>query len=278
MTFRSCGRCAPCQAGDPTHCVQIFQCNFGGVRDDGTPTVHEKGDALFGNFFNQSSFAHYALANEANTIKVAKDAPLALLGPLGCGVQTGAGAVMNGLKATAGSAIAIFGCGSVGLSAIMAARIVGCTTIIAVDLHQSRRALALELGATHSFDPEQEDVVAAIQEIGGADFSLECTGLPTVFRQAIDCLRAPGLCGLVGAAAPGTEVTFDMNSIMFGRSVMGIVEGQSVPDEFIPSLVRLHAEGRLPLEKIVTFYPFDEIQRAVEDSESGKVIKAVLRP
>lgn len=278
MTYRACGQCPACKRGDPTHCANIFGCNFGGTRADGSATVHRHGLPIFGNFFNQSSFAAYALANEANTVKVPKDAPLELLGPLGCGIQTGAGAVINTLRPAAGSSIAVFGCGSVGLAAIMAARVVGCTTIIAVDLHAGRRDLAKELGATHAYDPQQCNVVEEIQKLGGADFSLECTGLPAVFRQAVDCLAVPGVCGLVGAAPLGTEVTLDMNSIMFGRSVVGIIEGQSVPDVFIPTLVELHAQGRLPLEKIVAFYTLDEIDQAVRDSESGKVVKAILRP
>lgn len=278
LSYRACGRCPPCLKGDPTHCANIFGCNFGGVRGDGSHTVHFHGAPVFGNFFGQSSFAAYALANEANTVKVAADVPLDLLGPLACGVQTGAGAVINALKPPAGSSIAIFGCGSVGLSAVMAAKAVGCTTIYAIDLIEDRLKLAQELGATHVFNPKHANAVEEIQKLGGADFSLECTGLASVFRQSIDCLAVPGLCGLVGAAPLGTEVTLDMNSIFFGRTVMGIVEGQSVPDIFIPKLIDLYRQGGLPLEKIVKFYSLDEIEQAVADSEAGRVVKAILRP
>jgi aryl-alcohol dehydrogenase len=280
MSYRACGTCAACLGGDPTHCAQIFGCNFGGVRADGTSTLTLRGEQIFSNFFNQSSFAAWALANEANTVKVARDVPLQYLGPLGCGIQSGAGAVLNALKPPAGSSLAVFGCGSVGLAAIMAARVVGCTTIVAVDLQASRLELARELGATHGLDPRQGDPVAAIQRITGtgADFSLECTGLAPVFRQAVDCLTVPGTCGLVGAAPLGTEVTLDINSIFFGRTVLGIIEGQAVPDLFIPVLVDLYRRGQLPLEKIVSFYPLDDIDRAVQDSESGRVVKAILRP
>ncbi len=278
MTYRACGRCAACVRGDPTHCANIFGCNFGGARSDGSATVHLHGEAIFANFFNQSSFAAHALASEANTVKVPNDVPLEYLGPLGCGIQTGAGAVINTLKPCAGSSLAVFGCGSVGLAAVMAARVVGCTAIIAIDPNQRRRNLACELGATVALDPGQCKVVDEIQKMGGADFSLECTAIPAVFRQAVDCLAVPGVCGLVGAAPLGTEVTLDMNSIMFGRTVVGIIEGQSVPDVFIPKLVELFRQGRLPLDKIITFYPLEDIGQAVRDSESGKVVKAVLRP
>jgi len=278
MTYRACGHCPACKRGDPTRCASLFACNFAGRRGDGSPSVHHHGEPLHANFFNQSSFAAYAIAHESNTVKVEKDVPLELLGPLGCGIQTGAGAVINSLKPAAGSSIAVFGCGSVGLSAVMAALAVGCTRIVAVDPNGRRRALARELGATDAFDPQQGNVVEEIQKFGGVDYSLECTAIPAVFRQAVDSLAVPGVCGLVGAAAPGTEVTLDMNGIMFGRTVTGIIEGQSVPDIFIPKLVDLYRQGRLPLEKLVSFYSLDEIDQAVRDSESGMVVKAILRP
>ncbi len=278
MSFRACGQCPSCLRGDPTHCANIFGCNFGGARGDGSPTIHHHGAPIFGNFFGQSSFAAYALTNEANTVKIPNDVPLELMGPLGCGIQTGAGAVINALKPPAGSSIAIFGCGSVGLSSVMAAKAVGCTTIYAIDLIDDRLKLARELGATHAYNPKECNPVETIQGQGGADFSLECTGLPAVFRQAVDCLAVPGLCGLLGAAPLGTEVTLDMNSIFFGRTVMGIVEGQSVPDIFIPKLIDLYRQGSLPLEKIVKFYALDEIEQAVADAEAGRVVKPILRP
>ena len=280
LSYRACGHCPACKRGDPTHCANIFGCNFAGVRADGSPTVTRDGNALYANFFNQSSFATYAIASEANTVKVSKEAPLEYLGPLGCGIQTGAGAVINSLQPPAGSSIAVFGCGSVGLAAIMAAKAVGCTMIIGVDPMESRRNMALELGATHVVDPTKGSSVEQVQKISGSgvDYSLECTAKPAVFRQAVDSLTVPGVCGLVGAAPLGTEVTLDMNSIMFGRTVFGIIEGGAVPDLFIPKLVELYRQGLLPLEKIVKFYSLDEIDQAVHDSESGKVVKAILRP
>jgi len=202
-----------------------------------------------------------------------------LLGPLGCGVQTGAGAVINSLRPQAGTTIAIFGAGTVGLSAVMAAHLCGCSRIIAVDPVAARRELALELGATHVIDPNASDPVEQVRGLGpgGAHYSLECTGLPKVVRQAVDCLTLTGMCGLMGVSRLGTEVSLDMNTILFGRGVRGIIEGDSVPDEFIPRLVELHAQGRFPFDKLVTAFPFDEIQQAVDASEHGRVVKAVLR-
>lgn len=161
----------------------------------------------------------------------------------------------------------------------MAARAVGYGTIIAVVLKASRRDAASELGATHILDPQESNVVESIQAItkGGANYSLETTALPMVFRQAVDCLALRGVCGLVGAPALGTEVSFDMNSILFGRTVRGIIEGDSVPDVFIPRLLELYMQGRFPFGKLISFYDLKDINQAAKDSESGEVIKPVLR-
>lgn len=279
LTYKSCGKCHGCYEGEPGYCDSFFSENLGGCRPDGTLTLSCNGEPIHGNFFQQSSFANYAIAHETNVVKVPKEAPLELLGPLGCGIQTGAGAVMNSLQPRAGSSIVIFGSGSVGLSAVMAARVVGCSVIIAVDLKASRRDAAMELGATHVIDPQESNTVELIQSLtaGGANFSLETTALPSVFREAVDCLALRGVCGLVGAPAMGTEVSFDMNNILFGRTVRGIIEGDSVPDIFIPRLLELYMQGRFPFDKLTRFYDLKDINQAAKDSESGTVIKPILR-
>jgi aryl-alcohol dehydrogenase len=249
------------------------------MRADKTTALSEDGSPVHGHFFSQSSFGTYALARERNTVKVDRDVPLWLLGPLGCGVQTGAGAIINALRPPAGASVAIFGAGTVGLSAVMAARLSGCGKIVAIDPVEARRALALELGATHVVDPRREHAVERIQDItaGGCHFSLECTGIPQVVRQAVDCLALTGVCGVIGVARLGTEFTLDMNSILFGRGIRGIIEGDSVPDEFIPRLIGLFRQGRFPFDRLVTPFAFDAIQSAVDASERGEVVKAILR-
>jgi aryl-alcohol dehydrogenase len=279
LSFKSCGTCHSCREGERAYCLDLFAQNFAGTRPDGSTPLRRGEQPIHGMFFAQSSFATYALAHESNTVKVRADAPLELLGPLGCGVQTGAGAVMNTLNPRAGTSIAVFGAGSVGLSAVMAAHAVGCTPIIAIDPTASRREIAKELGATHVVDPSADDPVAAVREItgGGAFCSLETSALPKVFRQAVDCLTLRGVCGLIGAAPLGTEATFDMNEILFGRTIRGVIEGDSVPDIFIPRLVELHLQGRFPFDRLVRFYRLDEINAAARDSEAGEAIKPILR-
>ena len=279
LSFVYCGRCANCQQGMPAYCSQSVMGTFGGVRPDGSTTLHKNGEKIHGNFFGQSSLATHALTYEANVVKVRPDAPLAMLGPLGCGIQTGAGAVINSLRVRAGSSIAVFGLGSVGLSAVMAAKVAGCSTIIGVDVKPNRLALASELGATHVIAAGDVNATAEIKKITGegVHYALECAGHPRVFRQALESTRRPGICGLVGGTPMGTEVTFDMNSIMFGRTVRGILEGDSVPDIFIPQLVEFVMQGRFPLERLVTYYDLDQINQAVEDSEEGRTIKPIIK-
>lgn len=282
LSYASCGACANCLSGKYGYCPDLYGRNFSGGRPDGSsPCCDAAGNRLSGYFFSQSSFGELALATERNVVKIRKDVPLEIMGPLGCGIQTGAGAVINALKPGAGTSIAIFGAGSVGLAAVMAAVVVGCTEIIVVDLNEQRLALAKDLGAIHAINGGKQDAVEAIRAATGgegAQFSLECTGLPKVARQAVDCLRQTGVCGIIGVAPLGTEVAFDMNSLLFGRTVRGIIEGDSVPDIFIPQMVELWRQGRFPFDRLIRKYPLSDIDTAAHDSESGRVLKAVLIP
>ena len=281
LSFGSCGQCGSCQRGRPGYCLDFWGSNFGCARQDGSTTLARGGEPVHGRFFSQSSFATHALATVRNVVKVPEDAPLELLGPLGCGIQTGAGTVLNALKPPPGSTLVVFGCGSVGLSSVMAAPLTGATTIVAVDVNDDRLALAGELGATHTVNPRDGDPVEQVREAtggGGAAFAVEATGLPEVLRQAVDCLSAGGTAAVVGAAPIGAEVALDMSTILaLGRTVRGVVEGDSVPDVFIPALIELYRQGRFPFDRLVTFYDFEELNRAADDSEAGRVVKPIVR-
>jgi aryl-alcohol dehydrogenase len=280
LSFDHCGHCANCLSGKPAYCATFFGRNFGGQRADGSTALSKGGHALHSHFFGQSSFGTYALASQNSVVKVSEDAPLESLGPLGCGVQTGAGAVLNALAPEPGSSIAVFGTGAVGMSAIMAAVISGCTTIVGVDLKPERLELARELGATHVVNGGEADAVEAVGRItgGGPSYALETTGVPRVLRQAVDALAPLGVCGVVGAPPVGTEVSLDWNGVMIpGKTVRGIIEGDSVPRVFIPKLVGLNAQGRFPFERLIRYYDLDEINRAAEDAEGGGTLKPVLR-
>jgi aryl-alcohol dehydrogenase len=281
MSYAFCGKCHSCESGHPAHCMNVFAMCFGGGRLDGSSSATDAdGEPLHDHFFGQSSFAQYSISNEKNVIKVPKDLPLELLAPLGCGLQTGSGAVLNALKVRPGSAFVAFGAGAVGLAAVMAAKIAGATKVIAVDINAERLKLASEIGATHTVNSSETDAVAKIMEITGtgADFSLECSGRPAVLRQAIDCLGFFGTCGIVGATPIGTEVAFDVNGVMIpGKRIMGIIQGDVISDLFIPTLIDYYREGRFPFDRLIKHYDFADINTAMEDSESGRTIKPVLR-
>lgn len=280
VSFNSCGECPSCEHSLPSYCHSFNENNLSGCRGDGSATMAQDGEQIHGNFFGQSSFATMALTNVRNTVKVRKDIPLETLAPLGCGIQTGAGTVFNSLSVTASDSVAIFGAGAVGLSALMAAKLVGAVPIVVVEPLESRRALALELGADHVIDPFGVDnVVETIADtVGGVDFSLEMTGVPEVVRQCIDVLKPRGTCALVGAAPIGAEVALNiMEVLMPGRKIVGVVEGSSNPRTFIPQLIEYYDEGRFPFDRLIDFFPFEDINVAMDAQKSGKSIKPVVR-
>lgn len=279
LTFASCGLCPPCLKAQPTYCENFFQMNFGGGREDHSTALKDGKKDIHDHFFGQSSFGAFAVSTERNTVKVDKDIPLELLGPLGCGIQTGAGAILNSLKVGAGESVVVFGTGAVGLSAIMASRIAGASTIVAVDIVPERLDQAKKLGATHTINSKDKDAVSEIKKIvpGGIQYSLEATGRPEVLAQAIECIGIRGICGIVGAAPLGTEAKFDINGLMIpGKTIKGIIEGDSNPKIFIPQLIQYYREGRFPFDQLTKFYKMDEINEAAKDSEKGITVKPII--
>ena len=280
MSFPWCGTCANCRRRMESHCENSRVLKMRGTRPDGSTLMRRNGAPVYSAFFQQSSFATYAIANERFAVQVRKDAPLELLGPFACSGQTGAGAVLNTMQPRPGDAFAVFGVGAVGLSGLMAAKIAGCDPIIAVDIHDQRLALARELGATHTVNHTgRGNVVADIRKLTGSGvrYSLETSALPAVFREAIEALMPAGTCVLLGSAPRGTEVSFEMPFLQFGRVVRGVSQGESHPQEFIPKLVDFLMQGRMPVDRLVKFYPLDEINQAAQDSSNGATIKPVLR-
>jgi aryl-alcohol dehydrogenase len=268
LSYQSCGRCRPCRNGHPAKCQRFWEANFGFARLDRTNALR---GGVRGHFFGQSSFATHALATVRNLVQVSKPLPLALLAPLGCGLQTGAGTVMNSLAVRAGSSIAVFGTGSVGLAAVMAARILRAKTIIAVDINRRRLKLARELGATHSINNRRSNLAGAIKAITGrgVDYVVESTADPGMERLAAELLNEGGMAALLsGAPAPGR--------LPGGRKVLSVIQGDAVPQRFIPRLIELHREGLFPFDRLVRFYDFAEINQAIADSKRGSTVKPVL--
>jgi len=280
LSFTSCGDCGNCRAGHPAYCATWLPLNLiGGARADGSPTITRDGSPVGGHFFGQSSFSHLAIVDERSMVKVDPTVPLESVAPLGCGVQTGVGAVWHVLQPRPGGTVAVLGAGAVGLSAVMAAALSPATTIIAVDKVASRLELARELGATNVVDATEVDVASALDKITGGegvDGIVETTGSTAVLRVGVDALAARGTVVVVGAPPFGAEVALDVNGMLAGKRVVGLTLGDSETRTFIPALVDLVRSGRLPVRRLIRHYPFEDIETAVADMASGKTIKPVL--
>lgn len=279
LTFNSCGHCKPCDHHKPAYCNDFVPLNMLAVRADGSTRVTRDGQPVADNFFGQSSFSSVCIANHRNVLKVDDDADLAVLAPLGCGIQTGAGGVLRSLGAKKGETLVVLGAGAVGLSALLGGCIAGCSTIIVVEPQEYRRNLALELGATHVLDG-QGDVAAAVRGIlpQGADMVIDTSGFMPVVQQSVNMIANLGRIGLLGV--PGSmdaALSVPMLQILTqGGTIRGIVEGDSEPEVFLPELIEHHRAGRLPIERFSKTYAFADINQAIEDAHSGKAIKAVL--
>lgn len=282
ITFRSCGACDRCDAGDAAYCRTMPLLNYTGRREDGSAAYQKDGEALSSNFFGQSSFSTLAITYERNVVKVDPSLPVEIMGPLGCGIQTGAGAVMRSLNARRGSSILITGGGSVGLSAVMAAKIRECAQIILVEPMAERRKLAEDFGATHTIAPEEGKCFSeAVREIVplGVDNAFDTSGVPAVQASALASLGSKATLGLVGISPPGTPLPGEVNNVMtFGQSIRGIIEGDSDPDEFLPELIGYYKAGKLPFDKLVKTYPLSQINQAIHDQHAGTCVKVVLIP
>lgn len=277
LTYAFCGECQYCD-GHPAYCEQFVPLNFTDARSGQPGTFHNGKEEVHGHFFGQSSFANFAISNQRNVIKVRKDVPLELLGSLGCGVQTGAGTVMNTLGARPGESIVVFGVGPVGLSAILAAKACGCTTIIAVDVLDTRLSMATQLGATHlirvspSLSKDIRSIVPA-----GTTYALDASGRVENCRAGLDALATLGKLAFVGVPTDGKPIEADMAKMLQqGQSMVGVIEGDTVPEIFIPRLIDLYLNGKFPFDRMITTYDFKQINQAIEDQKLGKVAKVVF--
>ena len=270
MSYSYCGECFACLTGRPYQCESSWRLNFGGRAPDGTTRLTKEGLEL-STFFNQSSFATYSVTHQNSLVHVPDDIDLRLAGPLGCGVQTGAGAILNVLKPEAGSSIVIVGLGGVGMSGLMAAKACGCATIIGVDMIDSRLELATELGATHVINARNTDVPDAVKKITNgvyADYGFDATGIAETKPATQRCTHAFGSLAFIGPAGP--------LGLIEARNITGITQGRSIPAIFIPKLIELHLQGLFPFDKLIRFYDFEDINEAAADSAAGKTIKPVL--
>ncbi|MEV4772093.1 NAD(P)-dependent alcohol dehydrogenase [Micromonospora humida] len=277
MSFTSCGDCPLCRGGNPAYCRRFDAVNFTGRRPDGSTALSRDGQPVNGHFLGQSSFASHVVAPARAVVPISKEVDLGVVGPFGCGFGTGAGAVLNVLRPEVGSSLVVFGAGAVGVAAILAARVAGCAVVAAVDVNAGKLDTARLLGATHgvnSTDGDPRELLTAIAP-HGFDVAIDTTGREDVLRLAVESLGPLGRCGVVGIG-PSEQMSFEWRSVLNGRSITGIIGGSSLPQVFLPKLLDLHAAGNFPVDRLITRFPFAQINEAVAALRSGEVGKAVL--
>ena len=258
LSYPSCGTCPSCEHDEPYRCENIPALKFGGSRTDGSSPVTLNGEEITAAFFQQSSFATHAVTHERVVVKVETDQEPEMLAALPCGVQTGAGAVINTFSVGQGDSIVIFGVGAVGLSAVMAAKMLNASPIIAVDMVESRLELALELGAHHALNAADPDLVKIVEGLlsHGARYALDCSATVAALNNAIDVIGQGGKVGIFSAPPPGQTFDFTTRGLFEKvASLHGIVQGHSVPQTFIPQLIAYQERGVFPLRAPRQYLP-----------------------
>ncbi|MFW6720693.1 NAD(P)-dependent alcohol dehydrogenase [Streptomyces sp. MAR4 CNY-716] len=277
LSFDSCGHCRNCRGAAPAYCDSFASLNlFGGRKEERPRLTDATGKALAPRWFGQSSFAEYALVPARNAVRVDPALPLELLGPLGCGSLTGAGAVLNTFRAGPGDTLVVLGAGAVGLTAVMAATAAGVLTV-AVDRHPERLASAERFGATPlpAATPDLPERIRRLTD-GGARYALDTTASPPLLNKALHALRPTGSLGLV--ARLHTPLELEPGTLDRGRSIRHICEGDAVPGVLIPRLIGLWRAGRFPFDQLIRTYPLAGINEAERDCDAGRVVKPVLLP
>jgi aryl-alcohol dehydrogenase len=278
-----CGECRNCLEGEPRYCLRMGEAVVSGHRfkgeRKGKSAYSREGEPIHGHFFGQSSFGTHAIALATALVNVPDDVPLELMGPLACGLATGAGAVLNEARPGLGDSLLIVGVGAVGLAAIMAARSTGATTIIAADLHDSRLDLAREFGGTHTINSGSADLVEEVARITGStvDFAFDCTGVIPVIEKAAETVGMLGTLVLIGGAPAGAKFSLDHLGALWGKRVIGVLGGGGRSGQLITALIELYRQGRFPFDRLVRYYELDQVEEALADSASGKVVKPILR-
>ena len=278
VSYPYCGSCPNCAKRAFYHCDHAIGLEFGGSRLDGTKPVRLDGAPVVSAFFQQSTFATRAITQERNLVVVPGSTPVELMAALPCGVMTGAGTVLNVLDLKRNQGMIVVGTGAVGLSAVMTARIRGADPIIAIDVVPARLELARSLGATHVINAREEDAVATMLAISprGIEAGLDTSGLLEGISTIIRSLAQGGKCAVV-TVPPGNMDSFPLEELfMRAASLHSVFVGAAIANELLPQLLKWHAEGIFPVDRLVRTFDFTDINRAVESMRSGQTIKAVL--
>ncbi|KAK4621648.1 Aryl-alcohol dehydrogenase [Fulvia fulva] len=292
LSYSHCQKCRFCLTGRQAYCEEIFPLNFGGQRDNGSSVVQDTAEgtgSVKGLFFGQSSMSRLAIVRESCAVKLppttTKD-DLTLFASLGCGHQTGAGAILNVARPPPGSRIVVFGAGAVGLSAIMAAKLSTPELLVLVDNSQTKldmiaKEIVQDVAIVNCASLWNEGELATfIKDLTpdgrGVDFVVECTGNEAVNVEAHECLDKLGTLVNVGSSA-GAKAGYEIGKqLVKGVTVRGTHQGDSVPRVMVPRMVEMWRAGRFPFDRLLTRYGFEDLDKALRDLGEGKIVKPVL--
>ncbi|MBP9087149.1 MAG: S-(hydroxymethyl)glutathione dehydrogenase/class III alcohol dehydrogenase [Kofleriaceae bacterium] len=276
-----CRECKFCTSGKTNLCVKIRATQGRGLMPDGTTRFSKNGQPIF-HYMGCSTFAEYTVVPEIALAKVNPKAPLDKVCLLGCGITTGLGAVHNTAKVQKGDTVAVFGLGGIGLSVIQAAKTAGASRIIAIDINNGKKEIAMKLGATEFVNPKEHDkpiqqVIVAMTE-WGVDHSFECVGNVGLMRAALECAhRGWGQSIIIGVAGAGQEISTRPFQLVTGRvwkgSAFGGVKGRTE----LPGYVEQYLNGEINIDDMVTFeLPLAEINKAFDYMHEGTSIRSVI--
>ena len=272
--IRSCGHCFYCAQGDPHICETQFPLDANSPlhREDGRDIVHG---------LRTGAFAEYAVVDASQLVAIPDSIPLESASLLACGVITGLGAVVNTAKVESGSSVVVIGTGGVGLNSIQGARLSGARTIIAIDLADSKLAAAMEFGATHGINPEQENArstVKALTQGRGADYVFVAVGSTRAIEESVGLARKGGTICIVGMPPSGARAAFEGVSIADNaKKLIGSKMGSTRLQVDMPKLVELYQQGRLKLDELISNrYPLEQINEAVESTRRGEALRNVI--
>ncbi|KAH7153661.1 hypothetical protein EDB81DRAFT_932349 [Dactylonectria macrodidyma] len=290
LSYAFCNNCSSCRSEHPAYCLSALALNFGD--SGGAYTRHagaggDEGGSVAGGFFGQSSLASLAVVKECCIVNVAgivKDKEeLRLFAPLGCGFQTGAATVSILAGAQPSDSVAIIGLGGVGLAGVMAAKILGCKTIIAIDRVEDKLRLAKELGATRLINSEKcpggfPQAVRDATYGSGSSITIDTTGVLPVIQQALDMTSVLGKMILLGMSKASIEIDITKFKLT-GKTLLGSVQGDATASKYVLQMIQWYREGQFPIDKLTSFYKAsiaEDINLALRDMKIGKTVKPIL--
>jgi alcohol dehydrogenase len=281
LTFvPSCGTCPECSAGRPALCTPAAAANGSGALLHGPSLLRDREGKQIHHHLGVSGFARHAVVARESAVVVPKDVPLPIAALFGCAVLTGAGAVLNTAGVRPGQSVAVFGLGGVGLASVMAARVASAWPIVAVDPVEAKRTLALELGATHAFAPEEAEKAVKDLTGGGVDVAFEAAGVPAVLEAAFRAPRRGGTTVAMGLPHPSRTLT--LPALPFageGRTLAGSYMGSAAPQRDVPRYMALWRAGRMPVDRLQSAtMPLEKINDAFEALAAGTAVRQVLIP